>query len=280
VSSIVALLLATVFIIFEKNLAHRLTHARIEVVTAIDSLFPRLSSAHILSQLQGDISEQTLAFRHFNADLSGKLKQTFSESMGPTIQHMVETIDELNRLLRAAEAQKQESITESLSGILQKLESSITGSLNQMGDRFSESLSGTTMAQFAKVGESLGGAAKLLENMNGQFQMTQSALTELVNLAKTSTVEQMALGKTQVEELTNVLRQLMVQLNETANASTTRMSQALGALVTDLSSKVTELNSQMSATLEENASRTTSAASLVIDQASAWSVSFRQGCMT
>src|SRR5437667_435030 len=114
VSSIVALLLATVFIFCEKWLFHALDKARLQLTNALDRLFPRLTPVHILSEVQRDIGEQTLAFRHFNADLSGKLKQSFSESMGPTIQHMVETIDELNRLLRAAEAQKQESITGSL----------------------------------------------------------------------------------------------------------------------------------------------------------------------
>ena len=271
VSSIVALLLATVFIFCEKSLFHTLDKTWLELTNALDRLFPRLTPVHILAELQRDIGEQTLAFRHFNADLAGKLKQSFSESMGPTIQHMVETVDELNRLLRAAEAQKQESITGSLAAMLQRLEGSITTSLGQMGERFSESLSGTTMAQFTKVSESLGGAAKLLENMNIKFEMAQAALAEVVSLAKNSAVEQMALGKTQVEELTNVLRQMMVQLNETASTSTSRMTQALGALVADLSSKVTDLNSQMAKSVEANATRAASAASVVIDQASAWS---------
>lgn len=271
VSSIVALFCATVFIALEKHLFHDLDKTRLRLTKALDRLFPRLTPVHILSELQRDIGEQTLAFRHFNADLSGKLRQSFSESMGPTIQRMVETVDELNRLLRAAEAQKQESITSSLATMLQRLEVSLATSLNQMGDRFSESLSGTTMVHLTKVSESLGGAAHLLESMNGQFQMTQAALTELVNLARNSTIEQMTLGKTQMEDLTNVLRQMMVQLNEAANTSTSRMTQTLGALVADLASKITELNSQMAKNVEENASRTTTAASVVIDQAAAWS---------
>jgi hypothetical protein len=271
VSSIVALLLATLFIFCEKSLFHGLDRARLALERALELVFPRLTPVQILTELQRDISEQTLGFRHFNTDLSGKLKQSFSESMGPTIQRMVETVEELNRLLRAAEAQKQESITGSLAAMLQRLEGSITSSLGQMGDRFSESLSGTAMDQFTKVSESLGGAAKVLENMNAQFQMTQSALADVVNLAKNSAVEQMTIGKTQVEGLTNVLSQMMVQLNETANTSTTRMTQALGALVVDLSTKVADLNSQMAKSVEENTSRASNAASTVIEQAGAWS---------
>ncbi|HXX24464.1 MAG TPA: hypothetical protein VEO19_15060 [Terriglobia bacterium] len=271
VSSIVALLLATVFIFCEKFLFHSLDKTRLELPNALDRLFPKLTPVHILSELQRDISEQTDAFRHFNTDLSGKLKQSFSESMGPTIQHMVETVDELNRLLRGAEAHKEESITGSLAAMLQRLEGSITASLSQMGERFSESLSGNAMGQLTKLSESLGGAATVLENMNAQFQRTQSALDDLVNRAKNAAVEQMALGRTQVEELTNVLRLMMVQLNETANTSTNRMTQALGALVVDLSTKVADLNSQMAKSVEENASRASSAASAVIQQAGVWS---------
>jgi ABC-type transporter Mla subunit MlaD len=271
VSSIVALLLATVFIFCEKSLFHGLDRTRVALGRALELVFPRLTPVQILAELQRDIGEQTLGFRHFNSDLSGKLRQSFSESMGPTIQHMVETVDELNRLLRAAEAQKQESITGSLASMLQRLEGSITSSLGHMGDQFSESLSGTAMGQFTKVSEVLGGAAKVLGDMNAQFQRTQSALDDVVSRAKNSAVEQMAIGKTQVEELTNVLRQMMVQLNETTNASTSKMTETLSALVFDLSTKVADLNSQMAKSVEENASRASNAASAVIEQAGTWS---------
>jgi hypothetical protein len=271
VSSVVALALATIFIFFEKHEFHGLAKARLNLIGAVDSLFPRLSPTHILAKLERDAGEQTLAFRQFNTDLSTRLKQSFSESLGPTLQRMVETVDEMNGLLRQAEVQKQESITGSLQGTLEKLESSISASLHQMGQRFSDSLSGSTMGQFAKITESLGGAAGLLENMNSQFQLTQTALNDVVMLAKNSAVEQMALGKTQVEELTAVLRQMMVQLNETANSSTSLMARTLTGLVTDLSLKVAELNQQMAQTVEDNASRASAAASAVIDQAGAWS---------
>ena len=56
------------------------------------------------------MGEQSVAFRAFNADLSGRLKQSFSESMGPTLQRMVGAVEELNQLLRAAEATKSDTI--------------------------------------------------------------------------------------------------------------------------------------------------------------------------
>jgi methyl-accepting chemotaxis protein len=126
---------------------------------------------------------------------------------------MVRAVDDLNQLLRAAEAQRQDSIAGQIETLLRNLEQSMTSSLEQMGSRFSESLSGSATQQFDRVAESLGGTARLLEGMNAQFQTTQSALNELINFARNSTADQMALGKTQVEELTAVLRGfVMIQM--------------------------------------------------------------------
>jgi hypothetical protein len=271
VSSIAALLSATIFLLAEKPLAHRLSKTRLRLISSIDALVPRLSSARVLADIQRDIAEQTATFRSFNADLATKLRQGFSESMGPTIQRMVETIEELDRHLRAAETQKQDSITGSVSSLLQNLEGSITSSLQVMGDRFKDSLSGTATSEFARVTESLGGTAHLLATMNAQFQGTQSALEQLVTLAKNSTAEQLALGKSQVEDLTAVLRQFMVQMNESAGASVSRMAATLTGVVHDLSTKVNDLGAQMAAALEKSAEQTTNAASTVVEKADKWS---------
>ncbi len=247
-SSIAALFSATIFVIFEKRFLHHLTLSRQALVSAIDDLVPRLSPARLLSDIHRDIAEQSSAFRLFNADLSTKLRQGFSESMGPTIERMVKAVDDLNQLLRAAEAQRQDALTSSIAtllrnfeqfigptldrmsstvedirhllqtagaqsqnaitgsieSLLQNLERSMATSLEQMSGRFSESLSGSATQQFGQVVQSLGGTARLLEGMNAQFQTTQSALSELINFAKNSTADQMALGRNQVEELTGV----------------------------------------------------------------------------
>jgi len=271
VSSIAALFSATIFLLAEKPLAHRLSTARLRLISSMDALVPRLSSARVLADIQRDIAEQSSAFRSFNADLATKLKQGFNESLGPTIQRMVETIEELDRHLRAAEAQKQDSITGSVSSLLRNMEESITASLRAMGEKFTDSLSGTATGEFARVSESLGGTARLLENMNSQFQGTQAALAELVNFAKSSTAEQLASGKSQVEDLTAVLRQFMVQMNEAAGTSVKQMATTLTGVVHDLSNKVNDLGTGMAAALHATAERTTNAASAVVENAGRWS---------
>jgi len=252
--------------------------SRHDLVASINAFFPVLSQSQLLADLVRDIAEQSTAFRSFNADLSLKLKQSFSESMGPTLARMVTAVEDLNQLLRAAEAQKQESITGSLEVLLQRLEASITGSLREITNRFTESISTGARTEFAGVIESLRGAASLLEKMNAQFVATQQALGELTELSKRATTEQIQLGRTQIEELTEVLRGLMTQLNESAGSSVSRMAATLTAVghdftavVYDLSTKIGQLGDKMTNSIIDSAGVATDAASEVIEKASQWS---------
>jgi hypothetical protein len=77
VSSIAALLAATLFLLCEKPLFYRLTKSRKRLVVAIDDLVPRLSPAQLLADVHRDISEQSTAFRAFNDALSLKLRLSF-----------------------------------------------------------------------------------------------------------------------------------------------------------------------------------------------------------
>ena len=270
VSSIAALAAATIFILFEKQQLHRLSLRTTRLADSLDRVVCTLTEIQLLAELQQDMAEQSIAFRSFNADLSGRLKQSFSESMGPTLVRMVETIDELNRLMRAAESEKTESITQSLQSLLSRLESSITGSLGDMSKQFSSSLSGATMMQFDQLSKSLAGAAGILESMNVQNQTTQAGLAELVQIAKTSTAEQMALGKSQVEDLTSVLKSVLSQIEQTTGASVTQMGSTIAAVVADLSNKVKELAEHSRVTMLQNSQTSTDAARTVLKEASDW----------
>jgi hypothetical protein len=255
VSSVAALFAASIFLPMERVLLHRVERSRQALVNALDDLMPRLTSARILARLQDDISEQSTAFRAFNADLSLKLRQSFSESMGPTLQRMVATLDELNQLLRAAEAQKQDALVNSLADMLRDIQSGMDETLRTMGERFTESISAGAGQQFEQVLASLGTTASLLSNMNTQFEATQAALGTLIAQARDSTAEQLTLGKGQVVELSTVLRQLMSQLKETTGTSVTEMRGVLGTALEQLSSKVGILTEQMSATIRDTTER-------------------------
>jgi hypothetical protein len=276
VSSIAALFAATVFVIFEKQQFHSLDGSISRLADSVAAIVPILTPTHLLIELQKDMGEQSVAFRAFNADLSGRLKQSFSESMGPTLERMVTTIEDMNNLLRAAETTKSDTLSETLAGMITRLEGSLTQSLNKMGEQFTSSLSGNTMTQFSKLAESLGGAAAVLEKMNAHNQTTQTALTELVSFAKNSAAEQMALGKTQIEDLTNVLRSMLVQIEQATGSSVSNMGAALTAMMAELSSKVVELNEQTRASMAQTTQASTDAAQSVLKDASDWSVTSKE----
>ncbi len=267
VSSVAALFAASLFLIFEKPLLYKIENSRRSLVAAIDALVPRRTAASILADLHRDITEQSAAFRSFNSDFSLKLKQGFSEGIGPLQQRMIDAIDELNRLLRASEAQKQDSIAGTLSTVMEEMQRSIANSLTEMGARFNDSLSGNATQQFERVAASLNNTASLLESMNTQFRTTQAALNELVSFAKNSTTEQFALGKAQTEKLTAVLNRLMNQMNETAGSSVTNISAAMAAAIQDLSTKVAELSDKMSSSMLTATEQATGAAGKVVEQA-------------
>lgn len=263
-SSIAALLSATVFVILERNLFHGLDKARVNLVSTLDRIVPRLTSTRIMADLERNIAEQTNAFRDFNTSLAPTLQRSLSESMGPTLQRMVEVIDDLNKLMRAAEAQKQESITGSLHAMLQDLKESLNTTIERMGDSFTQSLSGNTMNQFDKVERSLQDTAMLMESMNTQF-------AQMLNHAETSTAEQMRLGRGQVEELSSVLQSLMEQLKQTTDSSVGNMSTTLTAVVHSLSTDVTKLSEKLSLTMQESSQQATGAANALIERADSWS---------
>ena len=270
-SSIGALLAATLFVFCQQWLFHHLTKSLHALVATLDALVPRLTPAHLLEEIRSYMEEQSTAFKHFNSDLSTKLKQGVEEGMGPTRDRMVGALEELNQVLRAAEAQKSDAITGSLDGLLQNLSHSLTSALADLSDRFAHTLSSSANHEFDQVVNTLGGTARLLEGMNAQFQASQTMLTELVNVARNTTAEQMALGKTQVEELTAVLRGLMTQMHQATDTSVHHITTTLTAVVHNLSTQVTELGQQMSQTVTASAGEATGAARDVIEKAGQWS---------
>ncbi len=136
---------------FEKQQFHSLDRSISKLADAVAAVVPVLTPTHLLVELQKDMGEQSVAFRTFNADLSGRLKQSFSESMGPTLESMVTAVEDLNQVLRAAEAAKSDTISGSLAGMISRLEGSLTQSLGKMGEQVTSSLSGSTMTQFIRA---------------------------------------------------------------------------------------------------------------------------------
>ncbi len=255
ISSVAALISATGFLLFEKRVFHRINGFRLSLTTAIDSLVPRRSESHLLEEISQNIAEQTNAFRMFNTDLSLKLRNSFSESMGPTLERMVNAIDnlnkltdsskaellesirEMNQLLKRSEQTRQESISGQVEGLLKNLQKSLSESIDRMSREFSTSLTGNAQDQFKRVAESVGATAEVLTN-------TQSALQELITLAKQSTENQFHNSSALIERMVNTLGDTMGQLV----------------------SKIDGLSAKMTSTIEGTAERSAEAAGSIINE--------------
>ena len=271
VSSIVALLAATLFVPCEKWLFHHLTTSLHGLVTALDALVPRLTPAHLLEEIRSYMEEQSTAFKHFNSDLSTKLKQGVEEGIETT---EIVWSGPSKSSTRCCGPQKPTSPMPSRAhwtACCRNLGHSLTSALANLSDRFADTLSSSANQEFEQVVKTLGGTARLLEGMNAQFQASQTMLTELVHVARNTTAEQMALGKTQVEELTAVLRELMTQMHHATDTSVHQITATLTAVVHDLSTQVTELGQQMSQTVTASTGHATGAAQAVIERADQWS---------
>lgn len=266
-SSVVALACATLLVSAEKGVMHPVRTAIASFTLTLSGLLPKLVPAQIVSDLHGEIAEQSSAFKAFNADLTLKLKQSFGESLGPILQRMVTAIDDLNRSLRKVEAQKHESTDGQPVLSPRDIEQSLETSLGKVGDRFINSFTGSAQGQLNQVMESLASTAKLLEQMNSQFILNQNVFNDLINVAKNVTADQIAAREAQAEQLTAVLSELMNRLQEKTGESMGAMQRSLAAITGAISNKVIDLSEQMAAKVEEASERSTTRAKEVLDEA-------------
>jgi chromosome segregation ATPase len=103
------------------------------------------------------------------------------------------------------------------------------------------------------------------------LQRNIGAMADWAAASGKSSSEQVELSKIQVKASTAVLRQFMVQMNETAGSSITHMAVTLTGVVRDLSEKVNDLGTHMAATLQTSVEQTNSATSSVVDKVEKWS---------
>lgn len=169
-SSVVALLLAILFTLWERRLAHVLERAEARVKAAVEALFPRLTSVYLLSEMQQGTGDQIREFfREFGTDLATRFRAGVDESVGPTLHRMVEVIEKLSADLRAAEAARQEMVTGSVERMMRDLSGSVSTALERMTGEFGKALAGGTSAQFDRLAGTVTQAAELVSGLGGQL---------------------------------------------------------------------------------------------------------------
>ena len=251
VSSVVALLCATIFVLVEKRCFHVIDDRKSQLASLLDRRVPQLSATQVLVdisgfiyQLKSETSEKLVGLQtefegigknvenlntsvqDLGTSLVPILVQGVGESVNPTINKMVDTIEELNRFLRRAEETRNNQLNETVTGLLSQLKDDLSKVFGEMSGNFRESLTGSTQGQFEGVTQALGETASLLGSMNLQFESSQSGLQGVMS------------------DVSATMRQLM----------------------TGLSAQVEQLGQQMSETVRENSQNAVSAAQGVVTQ--------------
>lgn len=157
-SSIVALVLAVFYAMWEAWRLRRASDAHHQFCATFDSLFVRRTTEGLLQQIHREIEGQSAAFRHFNTDLSGYLKQSFQESLGPTLTRLTEALERMTSTNEERIAQLVESLSKT----------------------FRSSLTESAKTEFQQLAGSLKQTAELLQAMNTQSQSTQEGLETLL----------------------------------------------------------------------------------------------------
>lgn len=229
ISSICALILAVGFTFFEKrreNLLSRSVHA---LIKALNKRFARKPAEHILQLIQKDISEQSIAFRQFGADLSGHLKEGFSEGMGPHFQKVAEAVEELKR-------HKSESLTDSLGNIISEFKSALMGSTN---------------SEFKTLESTLSKTADLMSSMNEQSKMSQEKMSEVIQSLDAAVSKQSSSGDEHLSRLANTMGIIIEKLETAAIQSSGTMTSSVTKLLEQLQSNFSSQASEMSRRNEE-----------------------------
>jgi hypothetical protein len=291
-SSVVALVLSLLFLLIERIACERsLARTYEQVAAKFEELLPRLSSTQVLIDIQKLQVQQATSLGNissdfvdrfvgvFKADLSPVLAAGVSHEMArelqtefrPMLGQMSEVLVQVKDTIQRLESNKQESVVGELHGLIEALQKSITSALSEMGSQFHQQLTGAAQNEFDNVQDTLSGTARMLQDMNVQFQSMQVALGQVIEEAKRSTDTQLSSGREQVEALTRLMEGLMLRLNDSADTSLKNVSATLTVVVDDLSQKVSAVSSKMLEAVSNSTSRSQEAASQVFQTAGAWS---------
>ena len=149
----------------------------------------------------------------------------------------------------------------------QGLTRAIEPALGRMAVTFNESLTGAASGQFGQMSESLGSTAAMLQQMNGQLNMTGKVLNDLVDLATRTASHETLSRQSQIEQMTGAVDTLMERLEGHTGESMGSMEKAMAAITLDMSRRMTDLSTRMAAVIEKVSERSTDSAREVLDQA-------------
>jgi hypothetical protein len=266
-SSVVAIGCATMLVYAERGLRRPINASITSLNTAVRAILPRLTPAQIMSNLWSEAEGQSRLMRSFGTDLAVSLSRGIDGTLRPTMERMASAIEDLTRVATKVQEEDRDVADERLSAVLTSFGQSLQLSLEKMAERFNDSLVETTHREFSGISHSLSTMVTLLQKANEQLTSNQLSFNDLVNLAKGTTADEIASRRGQIEQLTEVVSDLMVKVQERTEESTGSMERTIAAITSDMSKKMLDLSAQMARVVVQTSENSTTRAREVLDQA-------------
>lgn len=208
-SSIVALLFSVMYALWEARCVRGVSENHHQFCAAFDGLFVRRTIEELLQKIYRESESQSAAFRHFNTELSGNLKQSFQESLGPTLNRLAEALERMT-------TNNEERSTELI---------------RSLSETFRSNLTESAQTEFQQLGQSLRQTAGLLQTMNTHGQSTQEGLAALLTRLEESQQQQVSTAEAQRRAMEELFTQVANQVQGVASQSSTNLEQTVSRLL-------------------------------------------------
>jgi hypothetical protein len=285
-TSVLALGSSVLFVLAERFfLAASFERLYSKLCGRFDKVFPRLRQERVLVDIRAEAVKQAVSLSNISSDLTGQLIGAFQTQIVPSLAgdlaeqltlKLVPAIEKMESALERLESQKQDSVVGEIKLLVTTLETAITSALSDMGTRFHEQLTGSAQSEFKAVQDTLAGTSQMLLQMNGQFELTRSALSSLVDAANTSSDNQARASQDQAEALRQLMHGLIEELGRNASSNLQNIAGALTTVVSDLTHKVEEVSETMVRSVGNMAAGSQTATDSLIAKTGAWTESTTQ----
>jgi hypothetical protein len=238
-SSIFALLLSVLYALGEAWRLRQVENAHHQFCIAFDALFVRKTPESYLQKILEETEKQSAAFRHFNTDLSGYLKQSFQESLGPTLDRLTDTLEQFtselpNHLTHSLQESFGPTLTQ-LTDTLQRMTNSNQDRLAQLVKEliveFRSNMKDATQEEFKQLQQTLQHTAGLLQEMNTHSQTTQRGLETLLIHLDESQKQQASAVESQRRTADELFAQIARQVQGMAEQNSSNLEQTVNRLL-------------------------------------------------
>ncbi len=233
-TSIVALFCATIYLFIEKPLFHSLSNSYFRFTHALNRLLTRRTIEHILEDMHRNLAEQTTAFRHFGVDLSTRLKEGLSESLGPTLNRMVEVVE------RLATQQRQDT----------------TEAIKELIAQFLKGLEGTTNTQFSELQQVLNSAGTRLEEISRAGEQGRVGLATFIQRLDDSMAAQNRAVSDQIGQLRETVGSVLARLESVGSEHERRVHELLASVTSTIRETQERSQANLSETVDTVLQRT------------------------